>query len=219
MPAPMLYLTPHDRRKRLIRRLGIFSLFIAGLVLALLLDHTLWQALKTDRPITRRDWYWLLRLAGYLPTWLIVAAILCRAGHAAKRNLTPHALALAGSAALSGLFAEILKLIIARDRPGETGLHHYRGLFAGFADGSNLGMPSSHAAVAFGAAFTAARLFPGAGLVLIPLAAGCALTRLLMGDHFFSDVYVAAWLGCLSASICIPGSLIPRHPTAPARLG
>lgn len=209
-----MHRSARERNARFIRATAWTLLFLLGLILASLLDHRLWQWLTTDGSIRNKDWYLLLRSAGYFPTWLIVSAALILGGAHAGTRRPSRFVYLAASAAISGLAAELLKLIVARDRPGVDGLHHYRGLFAGFTDGSNLGMPSSHAAVAFGAAFAMLRLSPGAGWVLLPLAAGCGLTRLLMGDHFTSDVYVAAWLGWLCARLLLPSRSPHSSPSA-----
>jgi membrane-associated phospholipid phosphatase len=54
-----------------------------------------------------------------------------------------------------------------------------------------LGLPSSEAAVAFGAAVMA-RLFPEARGLWYGIALGCALTRVAARAHFMSDVVLAA---------------------------
>lgn len=199
------------------RTLALAGVFVAGLVIVSLLDHVLWKALRADDSISKRDWYIMLRSAGYFPTWLIASCALWLVSALGGHGHPTRHFGLCLSAGASGLAAELLKLIVSRSRPGETGLYEYRGLFQGFADGSNLGMPSSHAAVAFGAAFAAVRLYPGAGWVLLPLAGGCTLTRLMMGDHFTSDAYVAAWLGWLAAWVLAERT--GRHgPFTPARL-
>ncbi|MBL8963273.1 MAG: phosphatase PAP2 family protein [Phycisphaeraceae bacterium] len=191
----------------MIQRTALAAVFVSGLIVCTIFDQDLWRWLKAAESVGERDWYRLLRIAGYLPTWVVAAGVVIGASGG---RLIRRGIALAGSAAVAGLMAEILKLVIARSRPGEDGQYHYRGLFSGFVDGSNLGMPSSHAAVAFGAAFAASRLFPGAGYVLVPVAAGCGLTRLLMGAHFTSDVWVAAWVGYLAARVCVPSSVRTR---------
>lgn len=191
-------------RPLLLRAAGLLAVFALGLVMFTLLDHRLWEFFLRGDEIKNRDWYIFLRNAGYLPTWIVVAAALVLAGHQAGGRRPSRFAAVALAPAAAGLAAELLKIIVSRDRPGATGLHHYRGLFAGFSDGSNLGMPSSHAAVAFAAAFTLLRLAPPGGWVVLPVAAGCGLTRLLMGDHFTSDIYVAAWLGWLAARLFVP---------------
>src|SRR5690606_34907010 len=66
---------------------------------------------------------------------------------------------------------------------------------------SGLGMPSSHAIVAFGSAAMLSRLFPRAWPIWWALAWGCGLTRVLHGRHFVSDVVLAAIVGWLVAAI------------------
>lgn len=201
----------HGRGKRLA---VLAACFVIGLVVVSLGDYAIWKALRADDAISRRDWYIMLRSAGYFPTWLIASLALWICAVVAGAVHPTRHFGLVLSAGVSGLAAEIVKLIVSRNRPGETGLHEYRGLFAGFSDGSNLGMPSSHAAVAFGAAFAAMRLYPGTGWILLPLAVGCSLTRILMGDHFASDVFVAAWLGWLAA-VFLAEKSPPAFPARP----
>ncbi len=213
-----MYLSPRDRTLRWSRGLGLAGVFLAGMLLLGAVDHGLWRLLKTDESIATRDWYHVLRDAGYLPTWIVVAAAIIAASGRTAGSAWPRALLLPAAAAASGLLAEICKLVLARERPMADGLHHYRGLFAGFADGSNLGLPSSHAAVAFGAAFAGMRLYRGSGWILLPLAAGCGLTRVLMGDHFASDVWAAAWVGLAGARVCIPVTMQRRRGPGATRL-
>lgn len=164
--------------------------------LAWLLDHWIWSWATIGKSVESEDWWRMLRIAGFVPTWIVVAltvGLACR-----WRGVAWHA-TLAGlvSGALNGLLAELAKLVVARERPGISGLHVYRGLFAGFRDGSNLGMPSSHAAVAFGAAWAIAMTIPRARWAVLLVAAGCGVSRIVHGAHFTSDVVVAAGLGHL----------------------
>ncbi|MBX3359677.1 MAG: phosphatase PAP2 family protein [Phycisphaeraceae bacterium] len=152
-----------------------------------------------------RDWYRLLRIAGYFPTWLVVGAALVLAEHSRRER----GLALPGApsplrrgtlvvlaAGVSGLAAEAFKFVVGRVRPEDSeGWNRLWGLGERWSRGSDLSMPSSHAAVAFGAAFMLGRLYPGLGWLALPLAAGCGLTRVLAGAHFVSDVVAAAILG------------------------
>lgn len=182
----------HHRRGQRRRALLIGAAFLAGLVLLTLLDRTLYHLFAADEArLERRDWYRLLRIVGYLPTWIVISAVLALGPGAALRA---RAWLPAASAALSGLAAELLKLVIGRQRPLPDGTYAFKPFLSGFIDGSNLGMPSSHAAVAFGGAFALARLYPRTAPVALACALGCGLTRLLGADHFATDVYVAAGL-------------------------
>lgn len=211
------WLSPREARLRTRRTLVTVAVVLFVFIAASVLDHWAYFFFKSgDTPrVEGRDWYRLLRVMGYLPTWLIVAlaAWLLSKKEAIATRISMTLSILAG-ATLSGAAAELLKLIIARERPGEDGRYVFRGLFAGFADGSNLGLPSSHAAVAFGGAIALALARPVLGPLAIVLAAGCAWTRLLSGDHFLSDVTGAALLAyAVSVPACRTLGLIP--PTLP----
>ena len=107
---------------------------------------------------------------------------------------------LIGSAALGGLAAEILKLLIRRERPAvHDGLYGFRDFGERTWSTAGLALPSSHTLVAFAGAAMLARLYPRARWVGYTLAAGCAATRVLARAHFVSDVVLAAGLGWLVA--------------------
>jgi membrane-associated phospholipid phosphatase len=92
---------------------------------------------------------------------------------------------------LAGGAAELLKPLVGRYKPEETdGWYALSPLRDRIGDWSDLGMASSHTAVAFAAAFALSCLIPRATPLFILGAVGCAMTRLLAGGHFLSDVYV-----------------------------
>lgn len=154
------------------------------------------------------DWGRMLRVAGYVPTWILVSLALLlidrarlRAGAVRTfpvRDMWSRAVLLTVSAAASGLLAEGLKLVVRRERPAIVDDHAVY-LFRAFSDAplssSGLGMPSSHTAVAFGAAFMLCRLHPAATPIWLVIGVGCAATRVLARAHFTSDVVAAAFLG------------------------
>lgn len=171
-------------------------------VLAILVDTRVYHAVH-DPKVYERDWGRMFRIMGFLGTWLAIAiAVALQEGATeARRALAKRRAGLLfWSAALGGLLAEVLKLLIRRERPqvhdGEYG-------FRAFADQpwstSGLAMPSSHALVAFGGAAMLARLYPRARWVGYVLAAGCGITRVMARGHFLSDVVMAAGLGWVVA--------------------
>ncbi len=154
--------------------------------------------------IEQSQFYQMLRLVGYVPAWLavVIGADLHRRWRLRRRAggwsvggddrgpLTPGMLV---CLLVTGLVVVLLKALIGRERPGvHDGAVVFKPLLSGFWDGSNLSTPSSHAAIAFCGALVVSRLRPGTGLVAIPLAIGCAYTRVLMGAHFLSDIVLAA---------------------------
>ncbi len=186
--------TPSTAARRpwwLVAGVGVVAFAVAHLV-----DPVAWQHWR-DPQIYERDWGRLLRVTGFLPTWLVVAVALWATDRPA-RGWGWRGGAMAAGPALGGLTAEVAKLLIRRLRP-DPDVFGYA--FRAFADhpwsNRGMGVPSSHAMVAFSAAVVLSRLFPRARALWYLLAAGCAATRVLALGHFVSDVVAAAVLSWL----------------------
>lgn len=218
----MRYRSPYARHIRQMRWMLLVFAALLVILLFTLLDRWIWQTvtLSPERfaVISRKDWYQLLRQLGYLPTWIAAGLVLIAADWAARRPVFParervrRGLVLFLSAGLGGLAAEIVKGVVRRHRPGETGRYVFDWFVGPGYDGPGLGLASSHAGVAFGAAFMLMRLFPGTGPIVVLLAIGCAWTRLLAGAHFATDVVVAAMMSYAVAR------LLPLGPFARPRV-
>jgi len=196
------YRTPYERRATWLRLYRAALALLVVFVVSSLLDTFLLSWVTTlepgtriiDRTVASDDWYMGLRVVGSLWAWLVVAIVMWRLAHARS------GLAVLCGAGLAGIISELVKMIIARERPvdgailRETG-YAFRAPFTGFADATNLGFPSSHTAVAFGGIVTLALLVPRLWIVLIPLAAGSAMTRMLVAAHYPSDVAIGAVIG------------------------
>jgi membrane-associated phospholipid phosphatase len=193
--------------------------FILVSMLAFALAHLVdwWAAAHLVVPrFQNMDLGRLLRIQGFLPTWIVVGVALVlvdwplRSTRGRWAPFRRGALVL-GSAALSGALGELLKIVIRRQRPGQSAGEY---LFRDWADRplstAGLGLPSSHVVVAFGALAMLALLFPRARPVCYLLAAGCAFSRVAAHAHFVSDVTLAAIVGIATA-----GLLFRRFP-APA---
>jgi len=144
-----------------------------------------------------RDWGRMLRVAGFAPTWLVVAAAMWL-----ENRRDRAAVALIAAVAAAGVGAEIIKLLVRRERP-EAGMMGYA--FRSFADhpfdSRDFGFPSSHVMVAAGAAGALGHRFPRALPVLLGLAVGCGLTRLFAGAHFLSDVVAGLIAGVVIGTL------------------
>lgn len=215
LPSPLMpWLSPHDLSMRWRRRLWIASGLLLGLIVVSLTDRWLFFQLRSANlsRLEGKDWYRMLRVMGYLPTWLCIGGAVLGADWA-RRQRPPEAGArsatgLVGSPwwsrgvllmlspSLGGLAAEVLKMVFGRRRPinngGVEGAYVWDGPTAilGHHDGG-YGLPSSHGGVALAAAFIVWRLWPGAGPLALAVALGCGWTRTLAGAHFVSDIYVA----------------------------
>lgn len=184
------------------RRCGLSAGLLAiGFLLALAWDRAIYLHLAVTDParldaLRSSGWYLLLRNIGDLRPWLVVAVVFCLVD--AGRGVRPagawlrRGVFLILAAAGSGAAAEALKLIFRRVRPDAAdGWYRFVSPLEHTFSSSGLGFPSSHAAVAFGAALALSMIFPRAAFVFVLGAIGCAVTRLLSGAHFFSDAYGA----------------------------
>lgn len=178
-------------------RVGLaLGLTFAFLVVPAFADQWVYAHLN-HRDIYDRDWARLLRLTGWLPTWWLVALVVWLDQRRSTRDVaTRRAWLMFWTPAAGGLVAEILKLLIRRERP-EFGDGEW--VFRAFSDRTfvtaGLATPSSHTMVAFAAATMFARLYPSAKWVFYVLAWGCAVTRVLSRAHYISDVTFGALLG------------------------
>lgn len=176
-------------------------LLVAAVALAAahLLDGAAYRFLRDPR-VYDRDWGRMLRIMGFLPFWLVAALALALhdrgrspAADRSGRGAYARASFLVLAPTLSGIAGGALQLVIRRERPwAHGGAYVFRPWWDHPLSTGGLSMPSSHAVVAFGAAFALARLFPRAAVVWYLLAAGCALTRVLAQAHFLSDVVLSA---------------------------
>jgi membrane-associated phospholipid phosphatase len=161
------------------------------------LDPWVWREVAVPG-IYETDWGRMLRVVGSLFFWLPVTAAIWLALRGAGDPNPKRAWRVFWGATLAGGVAEILKLLVRRERPAfADGEYVFRDFLDRTWSTSGLGFPSSHVMVAFGGAAVLARLFPGSGPVGYLLAAGCAFSRVASRAHFASDAVggaVAGWL-------------------------
>ncbi|MCC5822834.1 MAG: phosphatase PAP2 family protein [Phycisphaerales bacterium] len=174
------------------------GLLLAGFVVLTLLDVPLVYLfyIEDREPLQNSDLYRLVRVVGTLWLWLLVMWIVRR-----HDRVWDRAGSLFFAPIIAGLSCEGLKLVIARERPVldtetlRSGWYAFRPLFSGFSDASNLGFPSSHAAVAFAGCMCLAAWMPRAKWIFIGLAVSCGVARMLIGAHYATDIYVGALIG------------------------
>lgn len=186
--------------------------WLVGLIVTSAWDRALWLALSNAGvPTLERfekiaPWSWLLAFAyflGLMWPWLGLAILLI-ARSWVQPNTARVMLALRQSvlllicSGLAGGLAEVLKLVVRRFRP-EVGDGHYT--FAWpvekFFDQPTLGMASSHAAVAVGAALALGEIWPRWRWAFSAGAIVCLSHRIIVGAHYLSDVYVGVSLAVL----------------------
>jgi membrane-associated phospholipid phosphatase len=220
--------SPEERRAIRRRREMIGAALLLGYLALWFIDRPVFVHFQYASGTGEGKWGQMFKAFGFLPLWVLACAAI-GLGAVERRGRLRGWLVLL-SAALSGLLAELLKRIVGRERPwtpedgpapdpgdlgalaglgGEAaaavhvlGDKIHKPFLYGFVDNHRLGFPSSHTAVAFGAALLALRFWPGAWPALLAIAGSCAWQRLAAGDHFVTDVYggvaiawiVSAWI-------------------------
>lgn len=122
---------------------------------------------------------------------------------------TVRALLGAAAVAAAGLLSQVVKNLLCRGRPNapEAGIFFVE--FPCFpATYQVASFPSGHATTAFAAAVLLAIWYPRGSGVFLGLAALVALSRVVLGSHFPSDVLTGALLGSmvsLAAHARLPG--------------
>lgn len=99
------------------------------------------------------------------------------------------------AAAGTGALSWFIRALAGRYRPiVDDGANTWH-LFRGFWETKNLSWPSGHSTLAFATAAALSYLSPKGRALFITIAAGCAITRVVMQAHFYSDVIFGAALG------------------------
>jgi len=170
--SPPMVLAHRVETRDLWRALGLTLLCFA---LAWVVDREVYQRVALPT-VYDKDWGRLLRIVGFLPTWIALAVGIALAEgteYAARPRARRRGWLLFWGAAGSGIAAELLKLTLRRERPGpHDGLHVFREFAERTFSSAGLALPSSHTMVAFGGAAMLARLYPRARWVGYALAAG-----------------------------------------------
>lgn len=205
---------PAERRAHRRAAWRTAALLALVFVVLTLLDPWLARAVffEDRRPLQNSDLDRMLRVVGSEWLWLVLMWI---------ARLHDRVWDRAGSLLLgpiiAGLSAEALKLAVARERPTvdfitiRTDGYAFRGPMSGFADATNLGFPSSHAAVAFAGCLILAAWMPRARWVFFALAVGCGVGRMLIGAHYATDIFVGALIGWGCARFFEPVGLKRRY--------
>lgn len=112
-----------------------------------------------------------------------------------RRRWKAAAMVLAGAACAGGLGA-LIGVTAGRYRPIVTDGANLWELFRGFRPGAgDLSWPSGHSTLAFSIAAVLTYLSPRGRWLFVVLAALCAVTRVVMQAHFWSDALFGSVLG------------------------
>lgn len=113
----------------------------------------------------------------------------------------PAFLAAAIAAAVGILLFTILKKWVGRSRPCTLGPH----CWATLLPPDQFSFPSGHSITAFAVAVPLSMFYPVTCPVLLALAASIALSRIILGLHFLSDVIAGSVIGALLGYVAFLG--------------
>jgi undecaprenyl-diphosphatase len=152
-------------------------------------DHKLMRKVnKWPAPKWVRLWAIAATRAGDGWAWYLCGLAILLFGGSARFT----AVAAAGSAAIFGIgLFVLLKRISGRRRPCEYETH----CWANILPPDRFSFPSGHTITAFAVAITFIEFYPVLAGPLLFCALSIAISRILLGMHFLSDVVVGAVLG------------------------
>jgi membrane-associated phospholipid phosphatase len=210
--------SPRMTRRRAYRIL-LALMWVIAFAVALSLDRHIAERVREAHPLNRLGWLaWSLKLPGYYPVTLAIAAILVFF----HRRSWHVALPLILSGPLVGIAYTMLKWIVGRHRPVIPPIAPFA--FHPFAHGlrglihaeSGLSFPSGHTALAFATATCLAVSLPRWAMLFFVVAVAVGIERVLENAHYLSDVVAGAGVGilCAWAAMQLSAALLQeRRPT------
>ena len=192
----------------------LIALAVIALVTAFLLDQSIAAALKAHSSLQLKHIMQIVSRLGDWPAHLIAGAIGIGIAFAAKSKVWVRIfLAMMIALALAGVTGRVIKLATGRARPSVSSEAHWNGPRL---SSKYHAFPSGHTAssTAFFVTLFLARKKIGAPLLLIPIL--IAISRMIVGAHYLSDVTFAAILGVICA-LLVAHWLSIRNPQSQVR--
>ncbi len=151
--------------------------------------ETLHDAFVLFTDLGKSTWYIIISLMVYL-IWRINKPKLAQAG-----------LFILSTTIASGILVNIVKVIFGRARPRLYIEEDLYGFFWFKLEVLYRSFPSGHATTAMGVWLAFALLFPKYRFALILIGGTIALSRVVIGEHYLSDVMIGGWLGAMTTLI------------------
>jgi undecaprenyl-diphosphatase len=140
---------------------------------------SVWGSYRTGTPI--------------LCATILIAGLVCR-----RKTWQTAAIACLLSVTLAGLEADVLKSLLGRARPG-SGLQD--GFYGPSLEYKYQSFPSGHATTSSATAVALAVALPPVGVPALVGAAGVMWSRVCLGVHYPTDVWVGGWIGALNGLV------------------
>ena len=132
--------------------------------------------------------------------WYLIAGMLLFVAFRKKNFYRAYSgLFLSLSVAVSGVSADMIKYIAGRARPTLYFSEHLYGFNSFHYEYEWISFPSGHAATAFSVAIVLTTLYPRWRVLFLISAALIAFSRILLTQHYISDVIAGSFLGIASS--------------------
>jgi len=135
-------------------------------------------------------------------TWYIILSLILFVYWIDKKpKWSDAALLILSTTVISGILVNIVKVIFGRARPQLYANEHLYGFFWAKMDVLYRSFPSGHATTAIAVWLGFALLFPRYRRWLIGVGVLIALSRVLLTQHYLSDVLIGGWLGAMTTLV------------------
>jgi undecaprenyl-diphosphatase len=163
-------------------------------------DHALMRRVNHWRPPRWIRW-WMMASTKGGDGWLWA---LCGLAVLASHGPDKSAAFLAATIAVTSgiLLFTVLKKAVGRPRPCALEPH----CWATLLPPDQFSFPSGHSITAFAVAIPLSYYFPSAAPVLLAFATSIALSRIILGMHFLTDVIAGSILGSLLGYLAVAGA-------------
>ncbi|NTU92561.1 MAG: phosphatase PAP2 family protein [Chlorobiaceae bacterium] len=180
---------------------------VAATIATLLLCAAAWYLVDAPlayfvRQFREAPWYGIwkaITLAGQSEWYLVAGLVMFAALWRWRRKASLAGLFLFASVAVSGLASDLVKITVGRARPKlllEQGIYGFGGFHVEHAWTS---FPSGHSATGMSVAVTLSLLFPRFRPLFMAGGLLIALSRLVLDQHYLSDVMAGSMLGIVTA--------------------
>lgn len=184
---------------------GIMALAVLGIVSAIVIDIPLAQAMPTLHGTVWYDIADMLGVIGRSWWWLVSTAVGAAIFWSRRRAFSYQLLTVFAAISISGIAANILKVLICRPRPMsmlESG-QVWPNLFGFCIDFAWNSFPSGHATTGLSLAIVGSSCWPRYAWVFWLLGIAIAVSRIVLNVHYLSDVLAGSLLGIIVSWWCL----------------
>lgn len=153
-----------------------------------------------DMPALKEAFGWITRW-GQSEWYLVPGILLFLLFRRSRPALSARGLFIFSVTAVSGLTADIFKWILGRARPSLLFSEGFYGLDWFRIEKSWTSFPSGHSATAFSVAAAFSLLYPAAAPLFYTAAFLIAFSRMVLGQHYLSDVIAGSAIGVVTSII------------------